>query len=159
MTINEVIHIVIIIRICVCWPMLKMSWTKLSHEFAEQQFIFSYCRFCSGCGTDHMILLEGKFRRSCAYNKDLQNPRVRQISQLSKSRSAFNLTWGFLVHLFLLLVFVCKGIQLFTDCLACPEGLVWKDRGFISSGECPEHLASICNKPLKAASKFGEVLS
>lgn len=162
MTVNEVMHLVIIIRICVCWPMLKsylwagLNWAMnlwrsslflvtVESVLVVVQITWFFCRANSGRAV-HII----KTCRIYAYSRSASSENPKVLSTI---------TWGFLVHVFLLLVFVCKDIQLFTDCLACHKRLVWKDRGFISTEECPEHLASICNKPLKAASKFGEELS
>lgn len=122
MTINEVTHNVIIISIksmCLLTiaGQLFMSWTKLSHKFAEKQFIFSYCRFCCDCVIEHMILLQGKFRRSCAYNQDLQNLCNQQISQLSQAHVRLSSSLIFITSL-------CKHIQFFSDCFAYHKGSV-----------------------------------
>lgn len=90
MTINEVMHIVIIIRICVCWPMLKSylwagwNWAMnlqrnslflvtVDSILVVAQIIWFCCRANSG-GAAHTI----KTCRIYAYSRSAssQNPKV-----------------------------------------------------------------------------------
>lgn len=135
MTINEVVHNVTTIKNSVSWTVLdSYLWAGLSYKFAEKQFIFSYCRFCCAYVTEHMILLQDKFRRSCEYNQDVQNLSTQQIRQLSQAHLRLSSSLIFITSL-------CRHIQLLTDCFAYHKGSVWKDKGFIYNEECSKHLA------------------